>query len=150
MKTLIAYFSWSGHARMTADRIARVTGGNLFEIVPQVEYPRHYAKCAIKAKAELAENARPAFVGEVENFDDYTDIIIGYPAWWHTCPMIILTFLEKYDFTGKTVRLFNTHMGSHTVGTDLIREHCKGEVLESKDANALKKESQIKEWLGLS
>lgn len=147
MKTLIVYFSWSGHTKMTAERIARVTGGNLFEIVPQEAYPRLYAKCAIKAKAELNDNARPAFVGKVENFEEYTDVIIGYPAWWHTCPMIILSFLDQYDFTGKKVHLFNTHMGSHSVGSELIREHCKGFVLDSKDANLLKKEAQIKEWL---
>ena len=149
MKTLIAYFSWSGHARMTAERIARVTGGDLFEIVPLEKYPRLYAKCAIRAKAERDYDARPALIGKVENFDEYTDVIIGYPAWWHTCPMIILTFLEQYDFTGKKVHLFNTHMGSLTVGTELIRKHCNGEVLESKDANALKKEPQIKAWLNL-
>lgn len=149
MKTLIAYFSWSGHAKMTAERIARVTGGNLFEIVPVEKYPRLYARCAIMAKAERDKNARPALIGKIENFEEYTDVIIGYPAWWHTCPMIILSFLEQYDFTGKTVHLFNTHMGSHSVGTELIREHCKGEVIESKDANELKQESQIKAWLGL-
>ena len=149
MKTLIAYFSWSGHAKMTAERIARVTGGNLFEIVPVERYPRLYARCAIMAKAERDKNARPALIGKVENFEEYTDIIIGYPAWWHTCPMIILSFLEQYDFTGKKVHLFNTHMGSGSVGSELIREHCKGEVFDSKDANELKKESQIKAWMGL-
>lgn len=149
MKYLIAYYSWSGHTKMTAERIARVTGGNLFEIVPTEPYPRLYARCAIAAKAERDKNARPALIGTVENFDDYTDVIIGYPAWWHTCPMIILSFLEQYDFTGKRVHLFNTHMGSHSVGTELIREHCKGEVIESKDANELKQESQINAWLGL-
>ena len=92
MKTLIAYFSWSGHAKMTAERIARVTGGNLFEIVPVTQYPRLYVRCAIMAKAERDKNARPALIGKVENFDEYTDVIIGYPAWWHTCPMIILSF----------------------------------------------------------
>ena len=149
MKILIAYFSWSGHAKMTAERIARVTGGNLFEIVPMVEYPRLYAKCAVVSKTERDTNARPALLGKVENFDEYTDIILGYPAWWCTCPMIVLSFLEQYDFTGKKVHLFNTHMGSHSVGTELIREHCAGEVFESKDANELKKEEQIRAWLGL-
>ena len=134
---------------MTAERIARVTGGNLFEIVPVTKYPRLYARCAIMAKAERDKNARPELIGKVENFDDYTDVIIGYPAWWNTCPMIILSFLEQYDFTGKKVHLFNTHMGSHSVGTELIREHCKGEVFDSKDANELKQETQIRAWLGL-
>jgi len=78
--------------KMTAERIARVTGGNLFEIVPVTQYPRLYARCAIMAKAEREKNARPALIGKVENFDEYTDVIIGYPAWWHTCPMIILSF----------------------------------------------------------
>ena len=59
MKTLIAYYSWSGHTKMTAERIARVTGGNLFEIVPVTPYPRLYARCAIMAKAERDKNARP-------------------------------------------------------------------------------------------
>lgn len=149
MKTLIAYYSWSGHTKMTAERIARVTGGNLFEIVPVTKYPRLYARCAVLAKAERDKNARPALIGKVENFDEYTDVIIGYPAWWHTCPMIILSFLEQYDFTGKRVHLFNTHMGSRSVGSELIREHCKGEVFDSKDANELKQETQIRAWLGL-
>ncbi len=149
MKTLVAYFSWSGHTKMTAERIARVTGGNLFEIVPVNRYPRLYAMCAKAAKTERDKNQRPEFIGNIENFDEYTDIIIGYPAWWHTCPMIILTFLEKYDFTGKKVHLFNTHMGSHSVGSELIREHCKGEVFDSMDANKLKQDSQIREWLDL-
>lgn len=149
MKVLIAYYSWSGHTKMTAERIARVTGGNLFEIVPMEPYPKLYAKCAMQAKTERDTNARPALVGKVENFDEYTDVIIGYPAWWHTCPMIILSFLEQYDFTGKTVHLFNTHMGSHSVGSELIREHCSGTVLDSMDANQLKKEEQIKAWLKL-
>ena len=149
MKTLVAYFSWSGHAKMTAERIARVTGGNLFEIVPVNKYPRLYAKCAKIAKAERDKNQRPEFIGNIENFDQYTDVIIGYPAWWHTCPMIILTFLDKYDFTGKKVHLFNTHMGAHSVCSELIREHCKGEVFDSMDASKLRQDDQIKEWLGL-
>lgn len=149
MKTLVVYFSWSGHTKMTAERIAKVTGGNLFEIVPANRYPRLYAMCAKAAKTERDKNQRPEFIGQIENFDDYTDVIIGYPAWWHTCPMIILSFLDKYDCAGKKVHLFNTHMGSHSVGSELIREHCKGEVFDSMDANKLKQDSQIREWLGL-
>ena len=61
----------------------------------------------------------------------------------------MITQLEALDFTGKKVHLFNTHMGSHSVGTELIREHCKGEVFDSKDANQLKQETQIRAWLGL-
>lgn len=149
MKLLIAYFSWSGHAKMTAERIAKVSGGDLFEIIPTEPYPRLYAKCAVKAKAELNNNARPAFTGEVENFDAYTDVIIGYPTWWHTCPMIVLSFMEHYDFSGKNVRLFNTHMGSKAVGADMIREQCGIEAIDCMDANLLKKESQITAWLNL-
>lgn len=149
MKTLIVYFSWSGHAKMTAERIAKVTDGNLFELIPVERYPRLYAKCAIRSKTERDKNARPEFIGKIENFDEYSEIIIGYPSWWNTCPMIILSFLDQYDCTGKKVYLFNTHMGSHSVGTELIREHCRGEVFESRDANTLKHESQIREWLEL-
>ena len=105
--------------------------------------------CAKAAKVERDKNQRPEFIGKIENFDEYTDIVIGYPAWWHTCPMIILSFLDKYDCAGKKVHLFNTHMGSHSVGSELIREHCKGEVFDSMDANKLKQDSQIREWLKL-
>lgn len=146
MKMLIAYFSWSGHTKKAAEQIARATGGDLFEIVPKKKYSKIYPICAAQAKKEHDKDMRPEVAGKVENFDEYTDIVIGYPAWWYTCPMIVLSFLEQYDFTGKNVHLFNTHMGSGSTGTEDVRKHCKGNVSQSLDANSLTDE-KIKNWL---
>ena len=74
------------------------------------------------AKKEHDEDQRPAIKNEI-NVDSYDTIYIGYPMWWYTFPMIVYTFFDKYDFSGKTIIPFNTHMGSGNGGTyDTIRK----------------------------
>lgn len=110
---LVAYFSWSGNTRHVAEYIARQTGGTLFRIEPEKPYPSEYVPCTEVAKAEKEQNARPAIRDRVEDWDSYDTVFIGCPVWWHTAPMIISTFAESYDFTGKTVVPFCTYASTY-------------------------------------
>ena len=89
-----------------------------FKIDPVKAYPSNYKECTEVATQELNSNARPEFKNANSlNLDNYDTIFIGYPIWWGDVPMIINTFLEKYDFSGKTIIPFNTHEGSGNSGT---------------------------------
>lgn len=105
-KVLVAYFSWSGNTEKMATYIAEQTGGELYHIEPQTSYSDVYADVGEVAKAERDESARPEIANLPESLDEYDTIFIGYPIWWHTAPMIIGTFLESYDLTGKEVYPF--------------------------------------------
>lgn len=105
-KTLIAYFSWSGNTIAMANTIADKTSGELFEIVPVTPYPEEYTPCTEVALEERDSNARPAIKNLPASIEEYDTILIGYPIWWHTAPMIIGTFLENYDLTGIEVYPF--------------------------------------------
>ena len=111
-KILVAYFSHSGNTREIANQIHKRVGGDIFEIVTVKPYPKVYRECTDAAKKELETNARPPLAKEVANMDSYDVVFIGYPSWWGTLPMALFTFLEKYDFAGKTVIPFCTHEGS--------------------------------------
>ena len=120
---LVTYFSHAGenynvgvieegNTAKLAKVIAAQTGAELFEIVPVVDYPHSYDECLEVATAEQREGARLEYVGDVENWDQYDTIFIGYPIWWGEIPNIVYTFMENHDFAGKTVVPFNTHEGS--------------------------------------
>ena len=120
---LVTYFSHAGenynvgvieegNTAKLAKVIAEQTGADLFEIVPVVDYPQSYDECLEVATAEQREGARPEYVGDIENWDQYDTVFIGYPIWWGEIPNIVYTFMEKHDFAGKTVIPFNTHEGS--------------------------------------
>lgn len=110
-KTLVAYFSWSGNTRKLAQQVQELTGGDLFEIATAKAYPEEYRACTEYAKKEKEADARPALKGKVQEMDSYDVVFVGFPNWWGTTPMPILTFLEGYDLTGKTVIPFCTHGG---------------------------------------
>ncbi|MBQ9719790.1 MAG: NAD(P)H-dependent oxidoreductase, partial [Oscillospiraceae bacterium] len=80
-------------------------------------YPTAYNEMLTIATNERQSNARPEIKNKVENFEQYDTIFIGYPIWWGDLPMILHSFMESYDFTGKTVIPFNTHEGSGQAGT---------------------------------
>lgn len=112
-RVLIAYFSWSGNTQRVAEQIQSIVGGDLFRIEPVTPYPTDYTECTEVALAERDSDARPAIASTVDNFDDYDIVFIGCPVWWHTAPMIISTFAESYDFTGKTVVPFCTYASTY-------------------------------------
>ena len=118
-KALVVYFSVYGTAKKTAEEIARQTGADLMEIEPVVPYDSnrdHYSALAKLAKQEHDSGARPAIKNEI-TVEEYDTVFVGYPMWWYTFPMILYTFFDKYDFSGKTIVPFNTHMGSGDGGT---------------------------------
>lgn len=110
-KTLIAYFSWSGNTEALAGMIQETTGGDLFAMEPETPYTDDYNALLDQAQQEQADNARPALAAQVENWEQYDTIFVGYPNWWGDAPMIVLSFLESYDCTSKTVVPFCTSGG---------------------------------------
>ena len=108
-KTLVVYFSWSssGNTEKMTNTIREHTGGDLLKIEPATAYPTDYSECGDVAKAERDGNARPEIANLPDSLDEYDTIFIGYPIWWHTAPMIIGTFLESYDLSGKEIYPFS-------------------------------------------
>lgn len=116
---LVIYFSVYGSTKKVAEELAAQTGADVQEIEPAVPYDGnrdHYDALLKVAEREHDTNARPAIKNEL-NIDDYDTIYIGYPMWCYTFPMIIYTLFDQYDFSGKTIIPFNTHMGSGDGGT---------------------------------
>ena len=111
-KILVAYFSESGNTRVVAQAIQGAVGADIFEIKTVQTYPKEYNPLITLAQREQRENARPALSTSVGNMDSYNIIFVGYPNWWGTMPMALFTFLEQYNFAGKTVIPFCTHNGS--------------------------------------
>lgn len=105
-KTLVVYFTWSSNTAGMAETIADLTRADTFEIVPVNPYPEEYTPCTEVALKERDDNARPAIENLPDSVSEYDNIIIGYPIWWHTAPMIIGTFLENYDLSGIDVYPF--------------------------------------------
>lgn len=137
-KKLVVFFSHTGenynvgyiekgNTHIIADMIADATGADIFEIVPEKDYPTDsYDECIAVAKQEKEANARPAIKGDVK-IEDYDVIFLGYPNWWGEAPMCVYTFIEGHDWTGKTVIPFITHEGSGMGGTDRkIQAACRG------------------------
>lgn len=116
MKTLVAYFSATGTTKALAEKVAKVTGGDLYEIKPEVTYTSADLDWRVKtsrSSVEMADkNSRPAMVKDLEGAENYDKVFIGFPVWWYTAPTIINTFLEAYDFSGKNVVFFATSGGS--------------------------------------
>ena len=128
-KILVLYFSrvgeeyavgkiTKGNTEIVAEYIAQKLGADTFEIKPAKPYPDAYEPCTEIAKKELESNARPAFEKNIDNLAQYDTIFLGYPIWWGDLPMVVYTFLEANDFSGKTIIPFCTHGGSGLAGTE--------------------------------
>ena len=111
-KILIAYYSRTGNTRSVANEIQKNVGGDIFEIKTNHSYPDEYQATTAQAKNEKNSKFRPPLASEVANIDSYDVIFVGYPIWWGTMPMVVFSFLEKYNFAGKTIIPFCTHGGS--------------------------------------
>ncbi len=110
-KVLIAYFSWGGNTRGAAQEIQRQTGADLFEIELVHPYSDDYSTVLDEAQHDQNIQARPELANHVENMAQYDIVMIGYPNWWASIPMPIASFLEEYDFSGKTIIPFCSHGG---------------------------------------
>lgn len=115
-KILVAYFSATGTTARAAQRLAEAVGADTFEIVPEQRYTAadlDWHDRASRSSVEMNDEAcRPAIAGSVEGMEDYDAVFVGFPVWWYVEPRIVDTFLESYDFSGKTVVPFATSGGS--------------------------------------
>lgn len=115
-KVLVAYFSASGVTAKVAERLAEETGAVLFEIEPETPYTERDLDWRDKGSRSSVEmndrKSRPAIRSRVEDMDQYDVIFVGFPVWWYREPSIIDTFMESYNFRGKTVVPFATSGGS--------------------------------------
>ena len=115
-KTLVAYFSASGVTARAAKEIADAVGADLYEIRPAEPYSQadlNWMDKKSRSTAEMNDPAcRPAIAGAVEHMEQYDTVFVGFPVWWYVEPRIVDTFLESYDFSGKTLIPFATSGGS--------------------------------------
>ncbi len=125
-KVLVAYFSCTNTTKGVAEKIATSTGGTLYSITPAEPYTSadlNYHDDDSRSSIEQNDStARPEISGSVENMDEYDIVFLGYPIWWGEAPKIIYTFLESYDFEGKTIIPFCTSGGSG-VGSSATHLH---------------------------
>ena len=129
MKKLVAYFSASGTTKKVAERLAKAAGAELFEIKPIIPYTSadlNWMDKKSRSSVEMNDpDSRPEIAETVPNMADYDTVFIGFPIWWYVAPHIIHTFVESYDFTGKTLVPFATSGGSGMGRTvDELRKLC--------------------------
>ena len=150
-KTLIAYFSASGVTARVAKEMAEAVGADLYEIRPEQPYTSADLDWMDKNSRSTAgmndPSCRPAIAVPVENMPQYDTVLIGFPIWWYVEPRIVDTFLESYDFSGKTLIPFATSGGSGvTRAEQSLKEHCpaaawaKGRLLNGSGAAAWAKQ----------
>lgn len=149
---LIAYFSWSGNTRGIAEEIQRQTGADLFEIQMVDPYSSDYNTVLDQAQQEQNEQARPELSAHVENMEQYDTIILGYPNWWASIPMPVASFLEEYDFSGKTILPFCSHGGgglgqSQTAIAKLVPEAVMAEGLAINYSGGSGMPDDVAVWL---
>jgi len=125
-KVLVAYFSCTGNTRSVAEQIAQVAKAELYEIKPQIPYTLedlNWRNSSSRSNIERnAPSSRPAISNNVENMEQYDIIFLGYPIWFGQAPNIISTFLERYDFSGKTIVPFCTS-GTSPIGSSASNLH---------------------------
>lgn len=151
-KELVVYFSWSGNTENVANSIAAQTGADIFKIVPAEPYVDDYDELLDIATKEKQDGARPEIADTIENFEQYDVVYVGYPNWWSDMPMILYTFFDSYDFSGKTIAPFCTSGGSGLSGTiNSIKElEPEAEVLDGLhigDSASSDPDSAVEEWL---
>jgi flavodoxin len=166
MKTLIAFFSRAdenyfggayryikvGNTEVVADQIKELTGADSFKIEMEEPYAADYNTCIDQAKKDKNAGARPELASLPDSIDEYDTIILMYPNYWGTCPMAVFTFLENFDFTGKTILPLCTHEGSGMGGSERdVAKAAKGAILKKglpingSSVNSAK--PQVEKWL---
>lgn len=156
VRSIVVYFSCTGNTKAVAEEVAAQTGSELHEIVPEEPYTEedlNYNNDNCRANIEMNNpESRPAISNTIENFSEYDTIYIGYPIWWGSLPRIMNTFLDTYDFSGKTIVPFCTS-GSSSISqsVSVIREAepeaqiKKG--LQISSAGADDSSYEVRKWL---
>ncbi len=156
-KVLVAYFSATGTTEKLASKLAKVTNADLFKITPEQPYTAddlNWMNKQSRSSVEMNDkNCRPAISSKIEDISKYDIIFVGFPVWWYREPSIIDTFMESYDFTGKTVIPFATSGGSPIgdSGKNMQQLAPKAKVYAGKCFSVTISEDELlnwaKEWL---
>ena len=170
---LVAYFSWAdnavladdvdavaspsvippGNVEQLAGWVQEETGGDLFSIQVTDPYPSDWDECLTRANQERGDNARPELVENVENLSQYDIVFLGYPNWWYSVPMALLSFLEQNDLSGKQVYLFCSHgTGGLARSVDIITEAAAGadisdNIFDCYEEEASSSQADIQAWV---
>lgn len=153
-KVLVAYFSASGVTAKTAKNLAKAANADLYEISPAKPYTNddlNWRNKKSRSSIEMADKAfRPALADTNADISKYDTILLGFPIWWYVAPTIVNTFLESYDFSGKTIILFATSGGSGFGNT--LRELKPGVsddtvIREGKILNGNPSVSELEKWV---
>ena len=153
MKNLVAYFSASGTTKQVANNLATAIGADVFEIVPKQIYTTadlNWMDKKSRSSLEMADkNSRPQIKNELKNMAEYDVVFLGFPIWWYTAPRIINTFLESYNFSGKTIVLFATSGGSGLGNTAKdLKPSCdkSTNIISGKILNGRPSKAELKAW----
>lgn len=152
-KILVAYFSASGVTAKAARKLSEAAEADLYEIKPEVPYSNtdlDWTNKKSRSSVEMNESAlRPAIAGKMEGMEQYDVVYVGFPIWWYVAPTIINTFLESYDFSGKTIVPFATSGGSGMGKTnERLSPSCPGAtLLKGKILNGLQSSTELKNWV---
>lgn len=153
-KSLVAYFSASGTTEKLAKTLSKISNSDLFKIEPTIPYTQEdldwtneNSRSTIEMKKD--KSSRPAIANKVENMDQYDVIYIGFPIWWYVAPKIINTFLESYDFSGKTIIPFATSGGSGMGKTEEVLKNCCSKETKWKNGRRFESfdEATLKSWI---
>ncbi len=151
-KMLVAYFSASGVTAKVARKLSKTIGADLYEIKPEVPYSSadlDWTNQKSRSSVEMNDPAsRPAIAGKMEGMEQYDVVFVGFPIWWYVAPTIINTFLECYDFSGKTIVPFATSGGSGMGKTnERLGPSCPGAtLLKGKMLNGSLDQEELKAW----
>ena len=152
-KKLVAYFSASGQTGRLAKTLSEAIGANLFEIVPEQKYTDedlNWQNSSSRSSVEMKDrSARPAISSKVANMPEYDVVFVGFPIWWYREPSIIDTFIESYDFAGKTIVPFATSggsgMGDSSANIQALAPRAK--VAEGRRFASSANAKEMKSWL---
>lgn len=153
MNALVAYFSVSGNTAKAAKALAKAAGADLYEIKPAVPYTGadlNWMDKRSRSSVEMNDrNSRPALADTDAPVAEHDVIFLGFPIWWYTAPTIINTFLERYDFSGKTIVLFATSGGSSLGSTAAaLQSSAPGaRILDGRLLNGRLNEGDLKAWV---
>lgn len=151
-KMLVAYFSASGVTAKAARKLSEAAGADLYEIKPEIPYSKadlDWTNKKSRSSVEMNDPAsRPAITGKMEGIEQYDVVFVGFPIWWYVAPTIINTFLESYDFSGKTIVPFATSGGSGMGKTkEMLAPSCPGAtLLKGKMLNGSLSQEELKAW----
>lgn len=165
-KTLIAFYSRTdenyvngqiktltvGNTELVAGMLQKLTGADMFKIEQKQPYSKGYNECIEQARADQNQNARPELVSYPESIEEYSTIYLGFPNYWSTMPMAVFTFLEHFDFSGKTIKPFCTNEGSG-MGNSIqdIQALCPTAIVEKglaiRGGNAGKAQAEVEKWM---